>query len=354
MGKKYIAKLTSNNIQIFKELFSTIELLSSDDVNIIFKKEKKIDDSSSSESNKSPVISENDDNDSNDNGNGKKKKKKKYYKKKKIIDSDTDENKDEQKGSMVVKTMSNNQTVISLVKFDSILFSEFYLKNDELSFWMDIKELNKFIKILDPDNFYIMMYVEKSDEKTLKFKVINNDDSERYKTFELGFTDPSSTIGNIPKIDFDLIVSINTLNFRKICSEFNKFSESIEIKCDENKIKFKCTTKYNKPYEDSIPSGKDGVLIKKIKENYENINISYYLTDLLKLKISSDLCDNIIIHLKNKNPLFVHGILKNSDKKINYGHLLIYFSPYDTKIDGKNYHDLTKECYDDKKAIMKS
>jgi hypothetical protein len=260
------------------------------------------------------------------------------------------------KGHILVKTMSNNQTTISIVKLDSNTFEKFYLEDDEFSFWTDVKELNKFLKCIDSDGYTIMMYIEKGDEKTIKFKVTHNEKEGKFKSYEQGFTEPDVKIENVPKPDFDFGVVISSQLFRKICSDMKKFSEYIEIKCNEKIILFQCLTKYNRLSIDSYENNDGDVKIQQLNKNnsdkeIKHVKTTFVLEHLMKLKYSANVCDSITLYLKSKSPLFINSNIMSGENII--GKMLVYFSPHDEELTKDDYHDKTKECYGEKKANIK-
>lgn len=363
MSDKYIVKTRTSQIQILKDVLGMLEGLSSGEIYLMFKKDED------KEKEMKNIDTDSDDN-SDDNSDyelSKKKDKKKSKKKKLLLSSDSDSDSDDDyskkkkkiidnsKGGITIKTLSSNQTIISLIKLRTSMFSEFYVKDPEFSFWIDVKELNKFIKGMETDNRILTMFITKDEEKSLKFKLTHTEKKKSYKSYEQGFNEPDTEIDSIPGITFDMSVAISSSLFKKICNDMKKFSESMSIKCDANQIIFSCINeKYKKPYTDSYENG-DEVKIIVNQNKKKEVRSSYYLEDLSKIKYPSNICDDIILHLASKSPLIIHSnIGDDHQENVEHGRILIYLSPYDNKLEDDDYYDKTKDCYKDKKPIMKN
>jgi hypothetical protein len=375
MSEKYILKTRTVQIQIIKDVLGMLEGLSSGDIFLSFKKdknmEKNIDDTDSesgedsgSESdskykknkkikkNKKKLIETDSDSDSNC----------KSKNKKKLIETDSDSDSNcksknkkniQSNGGIIIKTVCSSQTMITMIKLKSSLFNLFYVEKDDFSFWIDIKEINKFIKSYDTDNNNLIMFVTKDDEKTLKFKLTHNEKKKRYKLNEQCFNEPDLEIDNIKNIQFDMSISIDSTLFKKICNDMKKIdATSMRIQCDAEQVIFSSLNKAKKPSHDSYENG-DDVIINIINKNKKELKNSFLLEDLCKLKYPSNICNNIIIHLTHKNPLVIHSSICD-DENLDHGRILVYLSPCDNDIKDEEYYEKSQKYYKDKKAIMKS
>jgi proliferating cell nuclear antigen PCNA len=317
---KYLVNIKTDKINIIKDIFSMLEGVSSEDINIVFRKDET--------KNKDSDTETNSDSESDSSKNSSKKKTK------------------QNKGGIIIKSMSNNLTSLSLIKLELNLFTNFFVKKDEHSFWTNVKDLNLWLKSIDSENHTLNIFIEKNDEKTIKFKSYHNEKENKFKSYEQSFTEPDTEISSIPKIEFDYAISINAQLFKKICNDMKKFSDYMEIKCEENQVLFQCLTKANKLNVASYESGDGDVESKKINKNIKSAKSTFYLEYLLKLKYTSNICDNITLHIKNKSPLFINNSI--GDDENNYGKLLLYFSPYDNDLTNDDYHDKMKSFYKEK------
>lgn len=284
---KTLVEITTSQIDVFIDIFSMLETISSDEVNISLKKE------------------------SNENGN-----------------------------SIVIKTLSNSQTTVTITKISSEIFSVFNLKDQETTFWIDIKELNKFLKSIDSQNYTMSLIIEKNDPQILKISVNHNDKKNKYKTYEQVMIECNTIINFSKRDDFDFAIAISSQLFRKICVDMKKFSESIEIVCSDDKIIFRCLTKNNKYCVDCYENNDGDIIIKKLNNNINETKVSFYLEHLLKLKYSTNICNNIVLHIKNNFPLFIYNDILSNDKT-KCGRMIACFSPFDNNLD----HTKLKDSY---------
>ena len=212
-----------------------------------------------------------------------------------------------------IQSMNSHQSLIIYIKLTN--FESFELIED-INFWIDIGEINKFVKDISNED---MLNLTIDDKSSIKFETNNVTKSRKslYEQKTLGVT-PSIKSSLDIKNDFD--VEINSDDFKKICTKMSKFSEYMNILCDKNKILFKCQSKAGGQLQEIIENGVDGVIINVINENAKNINMNYLLEDLVIITKCSKLGDKIILYLKNDNPL----IMKLNSK--NFGEIIVYLS----------------------------
>lgn len=315
---KCLINVKTEKINVIKDIFAMLESISSEDIYIVFRKDETILSSS--------------DVDSDEESKSKKKQK--------------------QKGGVLLKSINSNKTSISSIKLETNIFSEFITKEKEYGFWLNIKELNLWLKTIEIENHTLNIFIEKNDIKTIKFKCYHNDKENKFKFYEQCFSEADEEISNMPKIDFDYAISINAKLFKKICADMKQFSDYMEIKCDEEQILFQCLTKSNKLNIASYENGDGDIISKKINKNAKAIKSTYVLEFLLKLKYTSNICDNITLCIKNKSPLFINNTV--CDGEIEYGKILLFFSPHNADFIDDNYHDKMKSCYKDKMDNIKA
>lgn len=316
---KCLINVKTEKINIIKDIFAMLESISSEDIYIIFRKDETILSSSSS------------------------------------VEEEEDEKakkKQKQKGGILLKSINNNKTSISSIKLETNVFSEFITKEKEYGFWLNIKELNLWLKSIETENHTLNIYIEKNDIKTIKFKCYHNEKENKFKFYEQCFSVSDEEISNMPKIDFDYAISINAKLFKKICTDMKQFSDYMEIKCDEEQVLFQCLTKSNKLNIASYENGDGDIVSKKINKNAKAIKSTYVLEYLLKLKYTQNICENITLCIKNKSPLFINNTISYGE--IECGKILLFFSPHNIDLTNDDYHDKMKSCYKDKLDNIKA
>lgn len=262
---------------------------------------------------------------------------------------------EEQNKNMFLKTIHESQTLLISIRLEEEIFERMCIKQD-CSFWIKVKDLAKFLNFGNNSDTNLTISVDKNMTSML-FKIANNKNNS-FISFEQGIiTEPTNDIGNIPKIDSDFTIQINAQIFNSICSNFDKFSDSIDI-CVMNEeeenltLVFSCLTKDKRPCVMSYCNEEDGLLLKK-KGTVDMVKATFNLEYLLQLKKSVKLIDDYVIGLKENSPyLNVHSKIVNKNSETILGKIFIFLSPQLSNIE--NYHQKTKNNYNDVQPQVKT
>lgn len=315
MSDKLLESLVIN-IDIFIEIFSLINSVSGETINIQFKKNKKID---------NPDIN----------------------------------------GEILITSINENRTIMNFGKLNHVIFSKLMiLGTHDISIWVDIKEIMKFFDTITSKNNIMEIYVDKNDN-AIKFIVRHKTKSNDYVTYEQPLIEPDSQEQKLkaPKIPYDYTIEILSNNLKKICTNIKKFSKYIELICNKSQLQFRCITKNNKTYLKSCVNTanldtdepddeiENNVLILATNPSQTTeISSNFLIELLLKLKHSS-ICDTLIIKIGNNKPMCVDSILQQED--IVYGKLITYISNSNSNITDKKYNEYTQNVYTDVQANIK-
>lgn len=295
-----------------------------------------------------------------------KKKNKKIQKKNKKTDSSSDESEDEsddestQKskndkanggGGIRILALDEHQTLLIYVKLNADQFVNFYVKPTIHSIGLDLIQFHKFMKTVDKDSV-MRIYIDKDDEQNIVFELQNNvkNNSSIYKQKLLDIDDNTKKLPQ--ETNFEMSVTMDTADFRKICTEMNQFSEYVEITCTSKEITFKCQGDSN-AFVKSFKNSEAGVKIISLKNNGTKgsniVQAIYNLKHLVTFGKCVNLCDGMQLFLKNDYPLF-----------INYhvgplGKMLVGLSPVDEKAIKRDndYDENIDKYYNEKKVAIK-
>jgi Proliferating cell nuclear antigen, C-terminal domain len=356
---KDLVDVVTDNISILKGIFTMLEEITEDDINIIFKKspemEKKnknnqsdsdsSDDKSSDDSDDSDD-SDNSDNsdDSDDNSDNDSDNKTKYNKQKK--------SKNHVSGGITIQAITGHQTLVAMVKVYASSFTKYFIKDDEFSCWVNITELNKCLKDIEITNYELNMKVKGNDNNTLHLIINHKENETRQEIYPIVFVENDTDIPRIPDVNFDLQVDISTSLFKKICTKAKKFDDTMKISCNSDQIIFEYKTGAKKPIYICYGSDDPEVKIKRVTTKKDpETEEKYILNDLLCLKNATGISDTMTLYLRNKTPLFInYKISSNNDNEISQ--MLIFMSPNDD-YDFRQYHAINDKLLKDKKAVMK-
>jgi proliferating cell nuclear antigen len=286
--------------------------------------------------------------------------KKKSKKTEESEDEDDDEEEEELKskskeldkksnvGGIRIMALDDNQLLLIYVKLNPTHFLDFYVKPECHSVGLDLTEFHKFIKTIDKDS-QMSIYIDKDDEQNIVFELQNEQKghSSKYKQKLLDIDDNSKQLPI--ESNFHMSVMMDTIDFKKICSEMSQFSEYVEITCTCKEITFKCRGDSN-AFERTFENSQKGVRIMALKKDGPPIfQAIYNLKHLVTFGRCTNLCTEMQLYLKNDYPLFIYFTIGT------LGKLLVGLSPVDGKIIKKDndYNEEHDKHYQEKKILMK-
>lgn len=252
-------------------------------------------------------------------------------------------------GGIRIVALDDHQTLMIYVKLNSSNFVEYYTRFPNFNVGLDLRELHKFMKGVDKDSI-MTISVDKDDEQKIEFHLQNivKGIDTRYKQKLMDIDDNTKRIPQ--ETEFEMLVLMDTQDFRKICSEMSQFSEYIEIICTSKEITFKCLGDQNELTK-TFKSGENGgvkILCLKNEKKLLIVQAIYNLKHLQTFGKCVNLCNDMQLYLKNNYPLFIHYTVGN------LGKMLIGLSPYDEKaIKPTNDYDDKNEKHFDKNIVSK-
>jgi len=224
---------------------------------------------------------------------------------------------------MKISKASLSKTMLINVKLSAENFSTFMVQNNKLIAGIDLRKLYKLIEgvnnydtltlCIEGNNKYVL------NVKTDNFKKNKNTISNLNL---LDLVDPELTF---PVKEFDAVITMNSKEFHKICSDMNQIGKYVEIKCSSDKLIFTCegdfgNTKitYTSKDESSVKVQTPGT-----KSDVQGL---YHLDDLILFSPYVDLCKDIHIYMMNDFPLVIKYIVGT------LGHVCIFFAPINRSV----------------------
>lgn len=268
-------------------------------------------------------------------------------------DDTIDKNKSKDKeidGGIRIMALDDRETLLIYVKLESSNFVRFYVKPHIHSVGLDLLEFHKFMKTVDKESV-MKIFIDKDDEQSLQFELRNEikHNSKKYKQKLMDIDDNSNQLP--ADANFEMSVIMDTVDFRKACSEINQFSEYVEITCTSKKITFKCKGDQS-DFSVSYDNSSSGVRILSLNKNTKVpciVQAIYDLKHLVTFGKCVNLCSEMQIYLKNDFPLFIRYNIGS------LGKMLIGLSPIDSKTIKKdmNYDDKMDGFYKQKSVVAK-
>jgi proliferating cell nuclear antigen len=213
-------------------------------------------------------------------------------------------------GGMRILTFNDRQSLLVHVKLDSINFPKFYVDAEEHTIGMSLIEFYNFLKSIDKDGV-LSMYINKSDKNKIVVDVDSNSSKTNYK---LKLLDTNKRSVPLPPPQYDIVVTMDTGEFHKICNDLSQISNFMGITCTANKIEFSSQgdcAEVLKEYKNGqsvkiLPvdnKEKDGD--KKKKPELKIVKETYELKYLLMFRKCVNICKEVKIYLGGKKPMYI-------------------------------------------------
>lgn len=237
-----------------------------------------------------------------------------------------DKKTDKEKGIMKILAVDTNKTVIIHLRLENFTEFECLTASKSKIVGINLNTFYKLIKSIEKEEYLtISQYIE--GENVINIEV-NNPDKGRTKNLSIKLIDlPSSNKIDIPQIDFDASIQINAIEFHRACAEMMSITEYVEIQCLKDRLILRCKgdsasseiiydVKKRKKSSDDSDDEIDyntGVTIKRSEDNPNNVIQGYYeLKNIVIFKKFAQLCDDILIYMKNDKPFFIKYVASSN------------------------------------------
>lgn len=246
-----------------------------------------------------------------------------------------------------IKIVAVNQTktLIIIIKLESSKFSIYKVSKPVYDVGINLSQLFKLIRSLDKDDI-LTLSIESDDKQVLLLDVENEVKSLRTR-MRLKTLDIDKKAYKIPDTKFDMVVTMESTEFHRICKDLSQLSEYVDIVCKEQSITFTSTGDCADKSITLETSDTNGVKIKPLKANtgiiVQGIFELKYFTMFQKC---SNLCTNIQIYMRNNYPVFIKYLIAS------LGQILVGIVPVNDKNVNNNFSD-EDEYYSDENINMK-
>lgn len=258
--------------------------------------------------------------------------------------NNNEENRDKDTGGIKIVAIDASRTLIIHVKLDAKQFTVFNVSKPIYDVGINLTQLHKLIKSLDKDDI-LTISIEEDETQMLVLDVENEGKNTRTRN-KLKMLDIDKKSYKIPHTKFDVVITMDSTDFHKICKEMSQISEYVEILCKENSITFTCKGDCSEKSTTIDANNTSGINIKpydcKKKIIVQGI---FELKNFVMFSKCSSICNDIKIYMKNNYPIFIRYTV------FVLGQILLGLIPInDTKINN-NFSDDEEEYSDDDKKI---
>jgi proliferating cell nuclear antigen len=246
-----------------------------------------------------------------------------------------------------IVAVNNSKSLIIVIKLESKKFGFFKVSKPIYDVGINLSQLFKLIRSLDKDDI-LTMSIDSEDKQRLILDVENEIKSSRTRN-RVKTLDIDKKTYKIPDTKFDMVVTMESTEFHRVCKDLLQLSDYVEIICKENSITF---TSICESLDKSITidaSVTNGVKIKPLVPGKGTIVQGIFeLKYFVMFQKCSNLCQNIQIYLRNNYPVFIKYLIAS------LGQILVGIVPVDdTNISNNNFSDEDEEYSDNEKVKIK-
>ena len=171
------------------------------------------------------------------------------------------------------------------------------------------------MSIAKDDQSVLIFFGGDSDKLNIELTSISKLNYDKF--FAIPLSDVDSELLNIPDTDYDAEFSINSKKLCEIMSQMILFGTDIKVACKDENIEFASECEVGKM---SVSIAVDDLNEYSISEDKE-IEVSYSLTFMQKMCLTTKLSSNVSISISNEYPMrIVYDLGENS-------HFFFYLAP---------------------------
>jgi len=223
--------------------------------------------------------------------------------------SENSEDEDDSKlkvGGITIKEVNKQSSVLIHCKLDADKFENYEYKYDKKKITIGIN-LGNLLKCLKCMNNYDTMTWEIDDEDFNKLTIIfetKTNDKEEKKIFKLNLMDLDDEELIIDPVNFNYLINLPSQDFQEYCKKMVLATNRLELICNGDKLILKGKGDMGSiEFETSQSPG--GLQIQKITNSKEIFQGLYDLKYLQMFTKCTNLCNNVLLYLKNDYPLIV-------------------------------------------------
>lgn len=245
-----------------------------------------------------------------------------------------------------IVAVNPTKTLIIIIKLESTKFGIYRVSKPVYDVGINLSQLYKLIRSLDKDDI-LTMSIESDDKQTLLLDV-ENETRNSHTRMRLKTLDIDKKAYKIPDTKFDMVVTMESSEFHRICKDLAQLSEYVEIVCKKNSITFNSVGDCAEKSITIDASENNGVKIKPIDSDKPVIVQGYFeLKYFTMFQKCSNLCPNILIYVRNNYPIFIKYLIAS------LGQILVGIVPVNNKNVNTNFSD-EDDDYSDEEINVKN
>jgi proliferating cell nuclear antigen len=208
-------------------------------------------------------------------------------------------------GGVVIKEVNKTGKILVYMKLDADKFDvyKYNYHKKKLTLGIDINNLLKCLKCMS--HFDIMSWLVDDEDINKLIIILESSERKEKKTFKLNLMDIEEETYDIAPIQFPYLITMSSQDFHKYCKDMSTSTDKIEIKATSNRLYFSGKGEIGN-IEFEIGETNGGLSITSTtSNNNEIVQGLFELKFLLIFTKCTNLCNQVILYLKNDYPIIV-------------------------------------------------
>lgn len=208
-------------------------------------------------------------------------------------------------GSLVLKEINKTGKILVHMTLNADKFElyEYNYFKDKITIGLDINNLSKCLKCMN--NYDIMTWIIDEDDVNKLHIILESIERKEKKIFKINLMDIDEDIYTISPIEYPYKIILPSQDFHKYCKDMSALSDKIEIKATKNKLFFSGKGEIcHVDFEIEQSTNGLNIISNTMNEN-EIVQGLYELKFLLIFTKCSNLCNNVILNIKNDYPIII-------------------------------------------------
>jgi proliferating cell nuclear antigen len=202
--------------------------------------------------------------------------------------------------------VDETHTVLTYLRLHSDRFEYFYCPAKHV-LGVNMIYLFKLIKTLS-NNDSLTLFLPASNPNKLGIRA-ENAEKGTMNTWMMKLFDTNVENIEFPNISFTSIIHMPSVDFQKICRDFNVVAEKLEITCSNSDLIFRCVGDFVDGESVILSTNKGDIAVER--NTNEIVQGMFELKYLVTFTKCTNLCASTQIHLKNDYPLVLRYMVAN-------------------------------------------
>ena len=208
-------------------------------------------------------------------------------------------------GGLVIKELNKTGKILVYIRLDADKFDvyKYNYNQNKLILGIDINNLLKCLKCMT--HFDTMTWLVDEDDINKLIIILESIEKKEKKTFRINLMDIEEETYEISPIQFPYSIYLPSQDFHKYCKDMATSTDKIEIKVTSNKLIFSGKGEIGQ-MEFEVSESNGGLSILSTSNTNEIVQGLFELKFLLIFAKCTNLCNQVILFLKNDYPIIVN------------------------------------------------